>query len=101
MASSRSKRHTATAGVGLPMAWIVKAHVFQAIRGTFGHSSLGAVCSPTRWTVVAHTTNISTMLSENFLLQTEFRRVTRRKEQRLLSDANTWDHCLTHGSCTP
>lgn len=63
------------------MAWIVKAHVFQAIRGTFGHSSLGAVCSPTRWTVVAHTTNISTMLFENFLLQTtEFRRVTHRKE---------------------
>lgn len=52
------------------MACIVKAHVFQAIMGTRGHISLGAVFSPTLWTVVAHTTSISVMLSENFLLQT-------------------------------
>lgn len=54
----------------VPMAWIVKAHVFQAMMGTRGHSSLGAVCSPTLWTVVAQTTSISSMLSENFLLKT-------------------------------
>lgn len=66
---------------GLPMAWIVKAQVFQAIRGTLGHSSLGAVCSPTRWMVVAHTTSISTMLSENFLLRTaKLRLATRRQD---------------------
>lgn len=65
------------------MAWIVKAHVFQAIRGTLGHSSLGAVCSPTRWMVVAHTTSISMMLSENFLLHTaEFRLVTHCRDSQ-------------------
>lgn len=33
--------------ITVPMACIVKAHVFQAIRGTRGHSSLGPVCRPT------------------------------------------------------
>lgn len=47
---------------------MVKAQVIQAIRGTRGHSSLGAVCSPTVWTVVAHTPSISIMLSDNFVL---------------------------------
>lgn len=45
---------------------MVKAHVIQAMRGTRGHSSLGGVCSPTLWTVVAHTPTISIMLSDNF-----------------------------------
>lgn len=51
------------------MAWMVKAQVFQDMTGTAGHSSLGPVCSPTLCTVVAHTTSISAMLSEYFLLK--------------------------------
>lgn len=47
---------------------MVKAHVVQTIWGTRGHNSLGAVCSPTVWTLVAHTPSISIMLSDNFIL---------------------------------
>lgn len=87
----------------VPMAWIVKAHVFQAIRGTRGHSSLGAVCSPTLWTVVAHTTSISTMLSENFLLKPtssrEFRLLRYRKHTYVRNTDGA--DSVTHGSCTP
>lgn len=52
----------------VPIDWMVKAHVVQTIRGTRGHNSLGAVCSPTVWTLVAHTPSISIMLSDNFVL---------------------------------
>lgn len=90
----------------VPMAWIVKAHVFQAMSGTRGHSSLGAVCSPTRWTVVAHTTNISTMLSENFLLKRT--RVQTTALQESVAAGGVYkkkkkkkDDCITHGSWTP
>lgn len=87
----------------VPMAWIVKAHVFQTIRGTRGHSSLGAVCSPTLWTVVAHTTSISTMLSENFLLKNNQRQRVRllRYWKHWYSSNTEGAESFTHGSCTP
>lgn len=96
-----TKRHSKDLKV--PMAWIVKAHVFQAIRGTRGHSSLGAVCSPTLWTVVAHTTNISAMLSENFLLKATINRDFGLLHYgKCVCLCNTQEaDCITHGSCTP
>lgn len=69
----------------VPIAWMVKAHVIQAISGTRGHSSLGAVCSPTLWTVVAHTPSISIMLSENFILN-----------QRGTENSDCYTMCLGH-----
>lgn len=49
----------------LPMAWMVYAHVFQDITGTYGHRSLGAICRPTLCTVVAQTISISVILRQN------------------------------------
>lgn len=85
----------------VPIDWMVKAHVVQTIRGTRGHNSLGAVCSPTVWTLVAHTPSISIMLSDNFVLN---RPGTENSDTQCeawaLGKDQMWNN-FTYGSCTP